>query len=168
MCCPNYLYQTHYKNLCKVEELYLWVISFSYHMCMSNKSKWQNTSFRSCFLALLTLCCPPATSRVRVQQQSRNCGIPVACVEDRWPGGAQDRGCRGSWGDQRGHSRGTETLDPVPSSDTGLQLHRTWTMEQHCRCTHHRIWYVHIPHSLPFPVCKCPKLLSGQYCISSV
>lgn len=127
---------------------------------MSNKSKVSLSDLVSSHR-------PPATSRVRVQQQSRNCGIPVACVEDRWSGWGQDRGCRGSRGGQRGYSRGTETLDPLPSSDPGLQLHRTWTMEQHPRCTHYRIRYIYRPHSFSFPVCKCPKLLAGQYCISS-
>lgn len=83
----------------------------------------------------------PATARVRVQQQPRDGGIPAACVEDRWSGWGPDAGRRQSRQRQRGDGGGPGSLDPVPSSDPGLQLHRSRTVEQHCGGTHGRVWY---------------------------
>lgn len=93
------------------------------------------------FIPPPTLFCPAASSRVGVQRWPRDCGIPAACVEDRRARRGQDRGRGRNRGDGRSHSRGSESLDPIPSSDTSLQLHRPGTVEQHCQCTHRRIWY---------------------------
>lgn len=113
----------------------------------------------------LTVCFLPASFRIWVQQQSRDCGLPSAGVQDRRSGGEQEWGCEGYWGHQWGHIRRSKSLYPVPGSDTSPQLYRTRTVESNCRSTDHRIWYEHRPHWSIFHLCKCPAEISVRYCI---
>lgn len=112
-----------------------------------------------------SLFCPPASSGAWVQQWPRDCGIPAACVEDRWARRGHDWGCGGNSGDQGSHNRGPESLDPIPGSDPSLQLHWTRTVEQHCPCTHCRIWYTHNELTLKYH--QCVYTQTSQTIISS-
>lgn len=112
-----------------------------------------------------SLFCPAASSGAWVQQWPRDCGIPAACVEDRWARRGHDWGCGGDSGDQGSHNRGPKSLDPIPGSDPSLQLHWTRTVEQHCPCTHCRIWYTHNELTLKYH--QCVYTQTSQTIISS-
>lgn len=131
-------------------------------------NKWSLTHQICSFPQSLTVCFLSASSTVRVQQQPRDCGLPDPCLEDRWRWGGQNWGHKGwSWNHWR-HNRGAKSLDPLPGSDPGLELHRTRTMEPNSRSTHRRGWYKYRTHSLRFSVFKLPTEMSLTYCLLGI